>query len=281
MSRSCSRAFRNLFVTYAVLAIAASILQLALGVLFGMWLRRDRFSGALAEANAPMLDGHMGSPEAPRPPLPLAEDLPRTEQCGSCEQTQDALERGAAGDAGRMSPSDAKPRGEPSSSEALSTSAPPSSGRSSVASPTLEGPLASESAPGAAAKQVALPPGPELTGAASRQPSGGVIPEPAIRGSDRRVFVRRCFPHKQFVAPYRGACLPSPNLFREVTCQDVSAAGFSFLASQVPDFESLVVALGVAPDVTYMTARVVNRIKIADDPAPLYRIGCRFSGRIS
>jgi hypothetical protein len=105
--------------------------------------------------------------------------------------------------------------------------------------------------------------------------------EAKVRGSDRRVSLRLRFPHKQYVAPYHGGCLPSRVSFKEVACQDISATGFSFLSSQPPDFESLVVALGVAPNLTYMTARVVNRIRIADDPAPLYRIGCRFSGRLT
>jgi hypothetical protein len=108
-----------------------------------------------------------------------------------------------------------------------------------------------------------------------------ITSEPEIRGDDRRAALRRGFPHKQFVAPYHGGCLPSRVSFREVMCRDISATGFSFLSSQIPDFEALVVALGVAPNLTYMTARVVNRVQIADHPAPLYRIGCRFSGRLS
>ena len=108
-----------------------------------------------------------------------------------------------------------------------------------------------------------------------------ITSEPEIRGDDRRAAMRRGFPHKQFVAPYHGGCLPSRVSFREVMCRDISATGFSFLSSQIPDFESLVVALGVAPNLTYMTARVINRVQIADHPAPLYRIGCRFSGRLS
>jgi hypothetical protein len=105
--------------------------------------------------------------------------------------------------------------------------------------------------------------------------------EVTVRGSDRRVSTRLRFPHKQYVAPYHGGCLPSRVSFKEVACQDISSTCFSFLSSQPPDFESLVVALGVAPNVTYMTARVINRVRIADHPAPLYRIGCRFSGRLT
>ena len=86
-------------------------------------------------------------------------------------------------------------------------------------------------------------------------PAGEVAkaPEAKVRGSDRRVSLRLRFPHKQYVAPYHGGCLPSRVSFKEVACQDISATGFSFLSSQPPDFESLVVALGVPPNLTYMT----------------------------
>ncbi|HVX64223.1 MAG TPA: hypothetical protein VHC19_26610 [Pirellulales bacterium] len=277
MTRADSRTFRNFFVTYAALAIIASILQLTVGALFGMWLRRDRFAGSIVDAGALMLGPPLDSPEFSLPPLPRAGDS-------------------RAGEVQANPPGEAKPRGEPSENETLCSSespvvessrtAPSPKEPSPSATPSRESPahekhLAREAPSGAAARRITLPPEPELTGASSLQPLGGVIPEPAIRGSDRRIFVRRWFPHKQFVAPYQGGCLPNGKLFREVTCQDVSAAGFSFLSSHPPEFDALVVALGVAPDMTYMTARVVNRIKIADDPAPLYRIGCRFSGRIS
>lgn len=107
------------------------------------------------------------------------------------------------------------------------------------------------------------------------------LPEAAIRGTDRRTVVRLRFPHKQFVAPYHGGCIPSRASFKEVVCRDISEQGFSFLATCPPDFEMLVVALGVPPELTYMTARIVNRVRVSDGPIPLYRIGCRFTGRLS
>jgi len=107
------------------------------------------------------------------------------------------------------------------------------------------------------------------------------LPDMTLRGSDRRAAVRLRFPHKQFVAPYHGGCIPSRASFKEVVCRDLSEQGFSFLATCPPDFEMLVVALGVPPNLTYMTARIVNRIRVSDGPMPLYRIGCRFTGRLS
>ena len=102
----------------------------------------------------------------------------------------------------------------------------------------------------------------------------------ASDGANRRTAPRRSFDYHQFVAPYNGGSLPGKATFREVACQDISSTGFSFYSSQLPDFDTLVVALGVAPNLTYMSARIVNRSQVADDPAPMYRIGCRFSGKV-
>lgn len=107
------------------------------------------------------------------------------------------------------------------------------------------------------------------------------FPETEARGADRRAVLRRRFPHKQFIAPYHSGCLPSRASFKEVVCRDVSEQGFSFLASSAPDFDCVVVALGVSPDLIYMTARVANRILISEGAPPLYRIGCRFTGRLN
>lgn len=91
---------------------------------------------------------------------------------------------------------------------------------------------------------------------------------------------RRSFQFRQQVAPYQGGMLPGKASFREVECQDISATGFSFLCSQLPDFAAVVVALGVAPRHTYLSAQIVSRCALDDGPAPLYRIGCRFVGPV-
>ena len=119
---------------------------------------------------------------------------------------------------------------------------------------------------------------------ASSPATDGAVPfellDMTTRGEDRRAVLRFGFPHKQYVAPYQGGCLPSRASFKEVNCRDVSEHGFSFLTTSPPDFDLLVVALGVAPDLTYMTARVENRICISEGVSPMYRIGCRFMGRL-
>lgn len=120
-----------------------------------------------------------------------------------------------------------------------------------------------------------------------RQPESEAPPhtitEPAKlpEEANRRRSPRRDFEFRQHVAPYHGGMLPGKASFREVECQDISSTGFSFLSSQIPDFNSVVVALGVAPRQVYLWAEIVNRFQLGDGPAPLYRIGCRFVGQVS
>jgi hypothetical protein len=121
------------------------------------------------------------------------------------------------------------------------------------------------------------------TAALQRTPTRQTVDEPVVvpSGKDRRMSLRREFEYRQSVAPYHGGLLPGKASFREVECQDISSTGFSFLSSQLPDFDSIVVALGVAPDLVYLQAQIVNRFQVNDGPAPLYRIGCRFAGQVS
>lgn len=108
------------------------------------------------------------------------------------------------------------------------------------------------------------------------------VVEPALPvGRDRRQTARQIFEYRQSVAPYQGGLLPGKASFREVECQDISSTGFSFLSSQLPDFDSIVVALGVAPHLVYLQAQIVNRFQVVDGPAPIYRIGCRFLGPVN
>lgn len=112
----------------------------------------------------------------------------------------------------------------------------------------------------------------------ARQPVTAPVTQSS--GAERRASARRPFAFRQHVAPYHGGSLPGKASFREVECQDISSTGFSFLSSQLPDFDSLVVALGAPPRLTYLQAQIVNRFPVHDGMAPLYRIGCRFAGQV-
>lgn len=114
----------------------------------------------------------------------------------------------------------------------------------------------------------------------SRTAAEVATPVTPLTGAERRTSARRPFAFRQQVAPYHGGSLPGRASFREVECQDISPTGFSFLSTQLPDFDLLVVALGVPPRLTYLQAQIVNRFPVADSSAPLYRIGCRFAGQV-
>ena len=69
-------------------------------------------------------------------------------------------------------------------------------------------------------------------------------------------------------------------MFQAVQCFDISSSGFSYLLDGPAEHQALIVALGVPPDITYLTARVEHSTMKQEQPSPLYLIGCRFAGRI-
>jgi hypothetical protein len=106
-------------------------------------------------------------------------------------------------------------------------------------------------------------------------------PQPDRTGTERRGSKRTSFAKTQLIAPYQGNGRPDKSLFSEVECHDISASGFSFITPELPKFDSLVLVLGSAPNMTYMTADITNRVQMTRDEETLYRVGCRFTGRIS
>lgn len=145
--------------------------------------------------------------------------------------------------------------------------------------------LAVEQPKAAAAASPAAPSEVEatVTVPAAAHDDGNILGREAIQRDgfkNCRKSRRRSFQFRQQVAPYQGGMLPGKASFREVECQDISPTGFSFLCSQLPDFDAVVVALGVAPRHTYLSAHIVSRCPLDDGPAPLYRIGCRFVGPV-
>jgi hypothetical protein len=100
-----------------------------------------------------------------------------------------------------------------------------------------------------------------------------LIPEISGEGHTQRKQRRESYLRMQKIAPYKGGQLPGPTAFEEVQCLDLSAGGFSYMTPDSPPGKSLIVALGTEPNVLYMTAEIVRNV-------PLYRVGCRFTGRI-
>ena len=104
-------------------------------------------------------------------------------------------------------------------------------------------------------------------------------PMPKPLNADRRQRPRRSYPYRQRVAPVIGDVQPAIDDFREVKCNDISAGGFSYLDSVPPTSETLVVALGVPPKVTYMTAQVAYVTRVDRDGERLFQVGCNYVHR--
>ena len=97
--------------------------------------------------------------------------------------------------------------------------------------------------------------------------------------SDKRQMPRHPFGIVQQIAPILGGKMPSRDAFRPARCADLCLAGFAFYSETTPDFGELVVALGVSSAPIYLTASVIYIKPVETGEQPLYRIGCRFTGR--
>ena len=96
---------------------------------------------------------------------------------------------------------------------------------------------------------------------------------------ERRVRPRRSYPYRQLIAYMSETGLPDRNSFYDVECRDIGAGGFSYLSDSPPPKDSLVVALGTAPSLTYLTAQVAHMTSIERNGRRSYLIGCRYTGR--
>ena len=99
-------------------------------------------------------------------------------------------------------------------------------------------------------------------------------------GSQQRRSPRRAYRYRQSVAPMNDGMMPMQKAFFEVDCWDISACGLSFFMDRLPDFETLVIALGRAPALSHFTARVMRVARIEQNNTTHYLVGCRFLGRV-
>lgn len=99
------------------------------------------------------------------------------------------------------------------------------------------------------------------------------------RGEDRRRGARHAYGCRQLLAPLVGEELPDQSAFFHVHCQDLSAGGFSFITTDMPPGDRLVVALGRAPFML-VVAHIV-RVEVTQLTSGVqYTIGCRFVNRV-
>jgi hypothetical protein len=103
--------------------------------------------------------------------------------------------------------------------------------------------------------------------------------EPASR-SERRSYPRYTCTGVQKIARLVDGHIPARDAFESVQCADISRSGFSFLRPAPPQWDALVVALGDAPHRVFLIAKVVNTEKVIQGGQEVYRVGCRFTGRV-
>ena len=96
---------------------------------------------------------------------------------------------------------------------------------------------------------------------------------------NRRVCPRRAYPYRQSIAPIINGALPPKGDFKEVHCRDIAAGGFSYVADAPPASNSLIVALGQAPNFTYVAAEIVHVNRVNRDGRHHYVVGCVYTGR--
>ncbi len=134
----------------------------------------------------------------------------------------------------------------------------------------------------------------QIVGAPSNHPRAGFGQGDGSRGGAAHPFQaiaepgfdevrsspRRAYPYRQLVAAQKPGVSPDRLTFEEVQFHDISAGGVSFRLTNRPTFDAVVLALGVPPNVHYISARIVNVSEFDEDGRPAYHVGCRFLERL-
>jgi PAS domain S-box-containing protein len=116
--------------------------------------------------------------------------------------------------------------------------------------------------------------------AAHPLPLPAAAPDPAgAINSERRKRPRRSYPYRQMIASVVDGKLPEPDSFQAVTCNDIGAGGFSFLTHRPLPSDTLVVALGNPPQLTYLMAKVIHVNRVEQEGKWVFLVGCTYSGR--
>lgn len=98
---------------------------------------------------------------------------------------------------------------------------------------------------------------------------------------DRRRKDRLPFRYKQCLAPILDGRMPTPDMFYEVCCHDLSSRGFSYRSASVPDYRQLLIVLGRKGRLIHVIAEIVHVTPTNIDGEPIFLVGCRYRGRAS
>lgn len=81
------------------------------------------------------------------------------------------------------------------------------------------------------------------------------------------------------VAPFVDGKFLEWSMFREVTCREMSPAGFAFVVPDEPDYEQVMIAMGSGHERSCTTAVIEERLPVGSEDDPQYLIRCRFTSR--
>lgn len=97
--------------------------------------------------------------------------------------------------------------------------------------------------------------------------------------NERRRSRRQSYPRTQLIAPFYRR-MPTFEMFKEVTCHDISTSGVGFYWPVAPDFHKAIIALGDQPRLIYLGMQVVRHISLESDPQRVL-VGCQFIDRVA
>ena len=97
--------------------------------------------------------------------------------------------------------------------------------------------------------------------------------------NERRRSRRQSYPRTQLIAPFYRR-MPTFEMFKEVTCHDISTSGVGFYWPATPDFHKAIIALGEQPRLIYLGMQVVRHVSLTDDPQQVL-VGCQFIDRVA
>ncbi len=105
------------------------------------------------------------------------------------------------------------------------------------------------------------------------------VSQSAQEQGNRRMGPRHPFRCRQLIGPIVDGQLPNQSQFFHVQCDDLSCGGMAYLADDLVTSGELIIALGTVPFL-FLRARILRQEQVLCDGKLIYRIACRFIGRI-
>jgi diguanylate cyclase (GGDEF)-like protein len=92
---------------------------------------------------------------------------------------------------------------------------------------------------------------------------------------------RRKSDQRQRIAPFQDGSFPEPGMFRDVECEELNAAGLTYLVNERPDYTMILLDLAAGKSRSFVTASVRHCHNIGTEDSRVYRVTCRFTAPVS